>query len=156
MIYPLFLTLAAMAQGPSADVTASRIVRGDRETVAARLRSTTDFAGLLPTSCVSDWTHGADPTGPAEMTYKILSFRRRLTARLTEPDPNHVIELDHEGTKGFVTRVVLTVESPTTTKVELTTYINPPGWPFKSYYADKVHPLWTACYVEALEKLDAP
>jgi hypothetical protein len=154
----LFLT-AAIAQTPaptSADVQAVATVARPVAQVAARLDSTTDLAELLPQTCVKDWEHGVAPTGPARMTYRILSFRRRLTGRIVERIPGQVIELDHEGRKGFVTRFHLTPVDETHTRVELTTFINPPGWPFRSYYADKVKPLWEACYVEALAALESP
>lgn len=154
MIVPLILSMIAVADDSESDVTATAILDRPRTEVAAHLRSTADLASLLPEACVSDWEHGVTPMGPARMTYRILSFKRRLTAKIVERDPDHVIELDHEGTKGFVTRFELKVVEPARTEVTITTYLNPPGWPFRRYYADKVKPLWTACYEDALTALE--
>lgn len=154
MIVPILLSMIAFADDSDSDVTATAILEHPRSELAAHLRSTTGHEALLPASCVSEWEHGLQPTGPARMTYRILSFKRRLTAKIVERDPDHVIELDHEGSKGFVTRWVLDEVAPGRTQVTLTTYLNPPGWPFRRYYSEKVQPLWTECYVQALQALD--
>lgn len=153
ILLPLFA--AALAQEPVGDVSVQRNLSGDRATLAARLTSTQDLERLFPADCMVDWEHGAAATGPVRITYKIFSFRRRLTARWSTVQPERVFELDHEGSKGFVTRFVLQDgEAPDTTDVTLTTYLNPPGWPFRKYYAETVHPAWTTCYEQALSNLE--
>lgn len=154
MILPLLLSMFAFADDSDSDVIAIAILEHPRAELAAHLRSTRDLEALLPEACVSEWEHGTSPAGPARMTYRMLSFKRRLTAKIVERDPDHVIELDHEGPKGFVTRFELKVVAPERTEVSITTYLNPPGWPFRRYYAEKVKPMWTACYEEALTALE--
>lgn len=139
----------------TSDIHVGRTIAASPEEIAKRVDSTADFAHLLA-GCTRDWVHGADDAGPARVTYRILSFRRRLTARVYIRQPNRVIELDHEGNKGFVTRVTLTSDAPGTADVELSTWLNPPGWPFRKYYRDAVRPGWIACYEEALTRLEAP
>ncbi|MCB9691430.1 MAG: SRPBCC family protein [Alphaproteobacteria bacterium] len=150
----LLLAGSAAAQAPDSDVSVSGIVPHDRATIAPRLRDTTSLAALFA-DCTVDWEHGVTPKGPARVTYRIMSFRRRLTATVSERDPDHVIELDHAGAKGFVTRFTLTPEGEGTS-VAITTYLNPPGWPFRKYYYDTVMPAWRSCYEAALTRLETP
>lgn len=149
----IWLTLP-LALASDSDLHVERRIQAPPETIAAHLASTADFEHLFA-GCTRDWVHGPEAVGPARVTYRILSFRRRLTARVHVRQPNRVVELDHEGDKGFVTRFTLT---PTDggTDVSLDTWLNPPGWPFRRYYSDSVQPTWKACYEEALTRLEAP
>ncbi len=157
MVFPWLFIAPTWATDPSVDpdVSVRRVVAVDRAILAERLRSTRHWERLLG-ACTKDWEHGPADEGPAEVTYRVMSFRRRLQARVVERDPQHVIELDHAGPKGFVTRVLLEPEPGGSTAVTLITYLNPPGWPFRSYYFDTVKPAWEACYEQALDALEHP
>lgn len=153
----LLLATAALAANPYADrtsdVSAQRVIDAPPEALSAALRSTTALAAILPESCTVDWEHGVAPEGPARVTTQILAFKRRLTARITAADDQRV-DLDHEGNKGFITRFLFE-EAEGGTRVVLTTFLNPPGWPLRKYYFESVQPAWTACHVEALDRLAA-
>ncbi len=140
--------------GKSADVAVERTIDASPESLAARLDSTVEIARLMPEECVHSWEH-TDPTGPARVTYQIKAFKRRLTAKLEIKDPGRVIELDHLGKKGFVTRFLLT-ETPKGTRVTLTSFLNPPTWPFRKYYYEAVRPDWVVCYEKVLTRLEEP
>jgi len=153
----LLLSLSALAASPwadaNADIVAERLLPAPAATIADKLDSTEDIAAILPTECTVDWLH-TDPLGPARVTYQIKSFKRRLTAKLSIPRPKRVIELDHEGKKGFVTRFLLTEVPDEGTRVQLTTFLNGPGWPLRKYYYETVQPQWVACYEQALITLE--
>ena len=37
----------------------------------------------------------------------------------------------------------------------MTSFIDPPPWPFAKSYFTRVRPAWTQCYIDALDELDA-
>ncbi|MEZ4319278.1 MAG: SRPBCC family protein [Myxococcota bacterium] len=153
----LLFMISALAASPwadkNADVAVERTIPASPAALAALVHTTQDIAALMPEACVVDWEH-TEPQGPARVTYQIKSFKRRLTARLTVPEPNRRIELDHEGKKGFVTRFLFTEVPNQGTRVQLTTFLNAPPWPLRKYYFEAVRPDWVVCYEQALTALE--
>lgn len=153
-----FLFAAALAASPYADmngdVTASAVIPSSREAVHTALQDLTTFKAILP--CASDWTFGSKKKGEGasvELTYDVASMHRRLTAVISKSDAPRIVEFDHAGGKGFITRWKMTREHNGDTRVDLTTYLNPPGWPYRKVYFKRIQPAWEACYAEALEAL---
>lgn len=148
---------ASLAASPwkdaNADVSSQLTVPMPRAALVERLDDTRELAALFPERCMLEWEHGVAPAGPARVTYQIKSFHRRLTARIVAVEPKRV-EIDHEGNRGFITRFLLT-EVEGGTEVTLTTFLNGPGWPLRSYFFEAVRPEWESCYVEALQRLAA-
>ncbi|MCO4744655.1 MAG: SRPBCC family protein [Proteobacteria bacterium] len=151
------LLASALAASPyadaNADVVTSATVPAPREAVHAALEDLDTFKAILP--CASDWAFGSVRKGQGasvELTYDVASMHRRLTAVVSKTEAPRLVDFDHAGNKGFVTRWKLT-EQADGTLVELTTYLNAPPWPFRKVYFKRVQPAWEACYDEALAAL---
>jgi hypothetical protein len=150
----LALAVAAAADPlPSdADVVAKTVVPASAEVVYDWLLDVKNFHLAAPNGCVSDWEFGSVTRGvgaSVQLTYHAANMHRRLTATMSRAEAPRLVELDHAGRKGFVTR--WTLESVGDgTSVEMHTWINPPPWPFRKYYFHMVRPAWVACQEQTL------
>jgi hypothetical protein len=156
-----WMTAVALAANPwmemDSDVVAEGVVSAPRQVVYDHVLDLENFASLMAESCVKKWAWGASTSGlgaMARVTYVPSIMHRRLTLSITRADEPRVIDYDHEGNRGFVTRWTFE-ESGGATSVKLTTYVTAPGWPFLEIYHLKVKPAWTRCYVDAIEQLNA-
>ena len=161
------LLTAAQAASPWIDVNADVIAH---QTVAASPESTFEHvmdlqnqAELLPEDCVTRWVFGVQTAGvgaTARLTYVPSVLRRRLGATITRADQDipeigaYLLEIEHPGNRGFVTRWEIAPADPTGSEVTVTTYLNNPPWPFREIYHLQIKPAWEACYTTALTKLD--
>ena len=138
--------------GYSADVRAERAVAASPAEVTDAVRDLAAWARLVPADCATwelqDRTAGVGAR--ARVTYTIASMRRRLTVEISKDEPGRLVELDHAGNKGFFTQVV-PVASDTGSTVTLTTFLEPPPWPFRGVFFHKVQPAWVACYERTLD-----
>ncbi|TNE85751.1 MAG: hypothetical protein EP330_24240 [Deltaproteobacteria bacterium] len=151
------LLATALAASPyadkNADVVASATVPAPPAAVHAALEDLKTFQAILP--CSSDWNFGSVTSGQGasvELTYDVGSMHRRLTAVISKTEAPRVVDYDHAGNKGFITRWRIE-EADGGSQVEVTTYLNPPPWPFRKMYFTRIHPQWVTCYDEALAKL---
>ncbi len=148
------LALAGSGDEKSGDVRAEKVIEAPLEVIQAEIDSVKDLVRLFEDDCVTkvSFTPRSDGTEDLHLTYLAGPMRRSLTAHLLESVPGRV-DFDHPGRKGFVTRVALTELSETHTRVQLTSYLNPPPWPFRKVYFRDVQPAWEACYDEVLQAL---
>ena len=147
----------ADADPASGDVTATRVIPAPAEPLYQYLLDLGQHEGLWPEGCTSKWQLGQRRVGEnatAKLTYHAGPMNRRRTVVLHEAKTGRRIELDHEGAWGWVTGWTLT-EVDGGTSVELTSWIQPPPWPFKRAYFNKVQPAWTTCHEGALAGLEA-
>ncbi len=156
----LLLILSALAgkwDGVPSDIAASGSVSASPEQVYEHLLSLDNLHALFSEACVSEWENGNKSSGfgaTAAVRYDFGPMHRRLALTISKGEPGRYLDLDHPGKKGFVTRFML-APSATGTAVEMTTRLNPPPWPVKSVFYNRVMPEWKACYEAALTQLDA-
>ncbi|MBN2797931.1 MAG: SRPBCC family protein [Deltaproteobacteria bacterium] len=148
--------LAGRWDEANADVSAWREIPAPADAIYRTLSDLHALEGLFPPSCAQDWAHGEITEGigaSASVTYRWDVVRRRLHMTLTQAERDRWIDLDHEGPKGFVTRFAIEGQGASS-KVEVTSYINPPPWPLQGRYFLTIQPIWTNCYVELLQNLE--
>jgi carbon monoxide dehydrogenase subunit G len=141
--------------GRDPNITAGATLEAPPDAIYAILDDAHAPEQLFPHHCASDFDYGVRkaPEADVRLTYHLGPLDRRLDATWTRRDPNRLVEIDHQGNKGFITRWTL-AEVDGGTRVEVTTFINPPPWPVRRYYYTRVRPAWTQCYLDALEALD--
>jgi len=140
--------------GRDSNIVARTTVQAPPDAIYAILEDVHALEQLYPHHCASNFDYGTRkaPEADLRVTYHLGLMDRRLDARWSRREPNRLVEIDHLGNKGFITRWTLT-EADGGTLVEVTTFINPPPWPVKRYYYTRVRPVWTQCYLDALEAL---
>lgn len=148
---------AALAASPYAErtpaVAATASMEAPPEAVFPLLEDLEVFQQVLP--CASDWSFGTVRQGlgaSVQLTYDIGSMHRRLNAAISQVKAPRVVDYDHAGNKGFVTRWEVEPEGAGSA-VRVTTYINPPPWPFRKLFFERIEPQWVACYEAALAGL---
>ncbi|MBM4393821.1 MAG: SRPBCC family protein [Deltaproteobacteria bacterium] len=151
MIAALLFAVAAEARDwPSADIVNEGTVAASPEAMVAVLTDLARVGTLLPRDCVGQWTPGVPASGAgatAEVRYDMAAMHRKLNMTVTrvEADAGRaLVDWDHAGNKGFVTRWTVTAAEGGSA-VKLASPLNPPPWPFTKYYFDAVKPEWDAC-----------
>lgn len=150
------LALAGPWDNKNADVSAWRELPAAPHDVYLALTDLPTLARLMPQSCAQDWEFGEVSAGlgaTASVTYRWDVVRRRLNATLTKTQRDAWLDLDHAGSKGFVTRFTLEPKDQHT-RVTVTSYVNPPPWPLKGRFFQTIQPIWTNCYVDPLANLE--
>lgn len=147
----LFLVPAASAEKwPVADIVATASVAATPAEMLTVLVDLPRVGPLLPRECVGTWTPGTPSVGKgatAVVRYDMAAMHRKLAMTVTRADDEGqrvIVDWDHAGNRGFVTRWVAEA-SEGGSKVTLTTPINPPPWPFTAYYYQAVKPEWDRC-----------
>jgi hypothetical protein len=149
--------LAGKWDGKNGDVVANVDVSAPPEVVYPLVSDLAVFREIWPESCVDDWLVGAQTSGQgarATITYHIDVLRRRLSAVISSAQPDRVVDVDHEGKKGFVTRFQLE-PSAEGTHVTMTTFLDPPKWPLTAPFFTRIQPAWQTCQQGALDALAA-
>lgn len=153
MLWLLLTTMTVLAgrwdDHPS-DVIVHRTIEASPERTFRAVSQFPYVTQLFPERCIEDLAVGSPST--ARLTYHMGPMRRRLTAKVTRAEVGRLVEIDHEGDKGFVTQFRFEPRGEST-HVTLATWIHPPPWPFRRIYFERVRPAWITCYVEALEEL---
>ena len=161
----LLLAGLALASSPwadlDADIRAEQVVPAPPEEVYAHLIDLRTLERIFPERCLSEVRVTEPPKGlgaTVELTYHAAAMNRRLLGTLVEAiEPTGPgagrIDIDHASARGFVTRFLLHPEGEEATRVEMTSYLNPPPWPFRRMFYTRVRPAWTQCYHDALEGL---
>lgn len=157
----LLMALPAHATSwPSADVTASGTVAASPQQVLSVLTDLPAVARVLPRECVGTFTVGTPSSGKgatALVRYDMAAMHRKLQLTVTRADDEGarvIVDWDHAGNRGFVTRWVVEAGEGGSA-VKLSTPINPPPWPFTRYYYDAVKPEWDACQAQFIEAVGA-
>jgi hypothetical protein len=164
MIWLLLIAFASADEFPDSDIEAKASIDAPAPAIHSALQDLNNLAQLYPEDCLEDWvfaqrTHGVG--AKAMVTYRAGRMKRRLGMTIQEVKVGmnaegkvSVVDLDHAGDKGFVTRwTVREIEDGS--EVTIHTYINAPGWPLRRYYHRSVQPKWTECYDRTLANLPA-
>lgn len=153
MLWMLLTTLAAFGgrwDDHPTDIVVDRTIEASAEELSLAVAQFGHLAGLFPEKCVEDWAIASPSV--ARMTYRMGPMKRRLTGRIARFERGRMLEIDHEGNKGFITRFLFEPRGEAT-RVQLVTYIHPPPRPFRGVYFKRVKPAWVQCYAEALDEL---
>ena len=150
----------AMAASPwkdmDADIRVEKVVRATPEEVTATWSNFDTLAPLFDEDCLDRWAVGVPSKGEGargRVSYKPSWMNRRLNVVVKKLVPGKKVLLDHEGNRGFFTKItVRPVEGGTAVVVH--TLLNPPPWPFRKAYHVDVKPAWAACYIDALARMD--
>jgi hypothetical protein len=150
------LAFAGKWDGRNADIVAERTILAEPEAVFAKVAEPNAVQTLFPADC-ADWSGPFDKNevgGKTIVTYTAGAMMRRLDITLKRAESPRVVDYDHAGNKGFVTRFQLApVEGGT--KVTLTTFLNPPPKLVQGYFYKKVQPAWQGCHERTLANLDS-
>jgi hypothetical protein len=147
--------LAGKWDAAPTDIQTERVIAAPREAIFSHLLDLGHLRALYPEDCVGLWEPGERTFGEgasAIVRYDIAAMHRKLPMTLVRADAPRVIDFDHLGPKGFVTRWSLE-EVDGGTKVSVLTPINAPPWPFTAYYHKVIRPEWIQCYATTLENL---
>jgi hypothetical protein len=137
------------------DVQVERVVAAAPEAVFSHLLDLGHLRAMFPTDCVGLWEPGERSFGEganAVVRYDLGAMHRKLAMTLVRADAPRIIDLDHLGPRGFVTRFSLAPEGEGT-RVTLLTPLNAPPEIFRGYFQNGVRPEWISCYDRALENL---
>ena len=140
---------------PKGDVVAKRVVNAPPSEVYSWLLDLEHHEKMWPEGCTSKWEYGTTRAGigaSAQLTYRVSTMRRRLTATLAEGDPDRYLKVDHAGRMGFATTWTLE-DVDGGTRVEVHTWVDPPPWPLTATYMNRVRPEWKECHRGALDNL---
>lgn len=151
------LALAGRWDGHPSDIEAQAVIDAPPEQLYEVLVDLRSLEALLPDHCATDFVYGERTVGEGatvRLTYHADVLHRRLDATLTRAEEPRLVDVDHAGNKGFVTRFVLAPEADGT-RVTMTSFLNPPPWPFRRVFYTRVRPAWTQCYLDALAELQA-
>lgn len=152
------LAFAGKWDGTPSDVQVTRVLPAGPEAVHGAIADLQRFSELLPADCATDWSFTSSTAGKgarAQVTYTMGPLKRKTLAVVVDDQPGRIWRIEHEGDKkGFFTQAVFEGAGDGT-QVTLTSYLNPPPWPFKGPYFTKVQPAWTACYERTLDALQA-
>lgn len=152
------VALAGKWDGRASDVVATREIAAAPEAVFPIVQDLAALRDVYPESCVDEWVLGAKTAGVdarATIRYDFSAVRRRLPAVVRKADSPRVVDIEHEGKRGFTTRFELTPSASGGTTVEMTSFLSPPPKPFQGKYFKLVQPAWIACQVQVLDGLAA-
>ena len=154
MLFPLLSWALLAPQAAADDARAGDLV--NTQVVAASPAGMVDvlidlptFGRLLPPDCVGYFKVGLTPKGlgaQATVRYDMAAMHRKLelTVSRIERDEMWMVDMNHAGNRGFISRWVM-VPGADGTAVTLKTPLNAPPWPFAGYFFDTVHPEWEGC-----------
>jgi len=147
------LALAGKWDGADPNIIATTVVSGSVDALIAQL-SDTQTLRLFPDDCVSELTLGDPGSGygaPFRVRYRAGPWSRLVEGHVSDVGRRHV-DLTHVGRFGFTTRFAL-VPQGDQTEVTMTTFLDPPPWPFKRAFYTRVRPAWTQCHADLLAAL---
>ena len=142
--------------GWDTNVVSERVIPSPEQHLFDQIANLQQVEALFPGGCTQDWVHGARSTergASARVTYRAAAWRRRLTIVLADARPPRLLDYEHQGDRGFVTRFLLEAVDGGT-RVTMTSYVAGPPWPFRRYYVDHVQPAWRDCHAGFLSNLE--
>jgi hypothetical protein len=140
------------------DIEATQVVQAAPEAVFSHLLDLNHLRAIFPIDCVGKWEPGQRAYGEgasAMVRYDIAAMHRKLPMTLVRADAPRIIDLDHLGPRGFITRFSLAAVDGGGTRVTLTTPLNPPPNLIRGYFQNVVRPAWIDCYARTLANLSA-
>lgn len=140
------------------DVVATGTVGAPMPLVFDALVNLEVHRGLWSEACVKKWEPGSSTEGvgaSASLIYVPSAMHRKLTATISKVDPPKRVTLDHAGKRGFLTTWTLRPAGEQATEVEVHTWIQPPPWPVRRLYSNRIQPAWEQCQREAIQALAA-
>jgi hypothetical protein len=146
---------ASAWDGHDASVRVEKRVSASPASLYNEVNDLQSLSEIFPATCVQDWALSGQTAGlgaRGRVTYRFEKLKRRLTVTISKTEASRYVELDHLGSKGFISRWLM-VEDEDGTVLSLETFMNPPPWPFKRYYFEKIQPKWQACYALTLDNL---
>ena len=153
-----FLTAVALAgkwTGEPSDIVVERQIAAPTSSVYGALVDLEALGELMPDTCVAEWVVAPPAVGPgARVTvhYTIGLVRRRLPGVLSDLQVDRVVDLVHEGKRGFTTRWQLEAAAEGT-RVKMTTFLSAPPWPVTGPYFTRIKPAWETCQADLLAAL---
>lgn len=141
--------------GKSSDIVVVKDVNKTPEQLVALFSDLSALQQFFPADCVDEWGLGEPTKGVGangRLTYNMGAMHRRLTIRVTKVE-GHMVELEHDGKRGFITQTSWKPGPGGLTHVTFGSYVKAPPWPFKPMYFNKIHPQWQDCYDRAIETL---
>ena len=139
------------AAGPYANLDADILVKAEvnapPSAVYATLMDLSAYAASIPETCADDLVPAGEGAWNGTWHLGLLHPKVRVTIASSEADRR--VDVDHDGTRGWVTRFRL-AESPTGTAIEAQTYLDLPPRLVRRNYFTKVKPDWEACHAELL------
>jgi hypothetical protein len=115
---------------------------------------------LFPADCVGLYKVGSPEKGvgaKATIRYDFAAMHRKLemTVSRVETEGLFLVDWDHAGKRGFISRWVMTAGEGKSSAVKLNTPINAPPWPFAAYFFDVVQPEWQDCQTRLIAAVGA-
>lgn len=158
MILWFCLVSAAFAgkwDGKVADIVATRTIAAPVGSVYEQMNTPAEWMALFPNDCADFGTpfDGDGVGAKTVVTYTAAGMHRRLDAIWKTASVNRLVDVEHPGPKGFITRIDVVGEG-TTTNVTMTTYLNAPPKLIRGYFYTKVQPAWVGCHERTLGNLD--
>lgn len=159
MLLALLYVGTAQADDRVGDIITTGTVAATPAAVVEVLTDLETFGKLLPTECVGYFKVGITPKGrgaQATLRYDMAAMHRKLemTVSRVETGTMWLVDMDHAGSRGFISRWLMTPGEAGTT-VKLTTPLNTPPWPFAAYFFDAVRPEWEACQAQFIQNVGA-
>lgn len=142
-------------EGHDASIRVEKLVEVSAADIYAEVNDLRSLSEIFPATCVQDWALSGQTEGlgaRGRVTYRFEKLKRRLTVTISKAEAGRYVELDHLGSKGFISRWLMVEEEGGTT-LSLETFMNPPPWPFRGYYYRSIQPKWRACYELTLDNL---
>lgn len=163
---PLFVWSMSAAAGETpvatervGDIVTTAVVPASPAAMIDVLTDLPTFGTLLPPDCVGLYTVGMTPKGlgaQATLRYDMAAMHRKLEMRISriERESLWLVDMDHAGNRGFISRWLMTPTDAGTT-VHLKTALNAPPWPFAAYFFDTVQPEWQDCQARIVTAVGA-
>lgn len=147
--------LAGKWDNADPDVKASATIAAPAEKIFEIVSDLDKLRLVTPPDCVGLWEMGIRTRGAgasAVVRYDIAAMHRRLVMTVARAEPNRLVDLDHAGPRGFVTRYTIEEQSGSSI-VNVLTPLNPPPWPFQPYFFTVVKPEWEGCQARTLGEI---
>jgi len=136
--------------GAMSDVRVTKLLDATPRAIHAELDEVDEYKALWPEDCATDFLVGPGPRGRVRYTFGPM--RRKLDLEVTRNEAGHVMEIRHPGKRGWYTQ--LTYEQVDGgTEVVMLTPLEPPPWPFKPVFFNKIRPAMEDCYRRWLDGL---
>jgi hypothetical protein len=155
LLFLFGLALGNPYEGQPTDVVADAALRSSTQRVFLYLSDVRRYGHLYPSDCGKKFATSADPNGEGAATrfvHKTGPLSRRIVAVISRVEEHRLVEIDHGGARGFITRFTIE-EVGEGSAVTMTSYQNMPPWPVRGVYFNQVQPAWQGCQQRMLANL---
>ncbi len=149
------LALANPYEGRETDVLAEAALKSSPQRVFLYLSDVRRYGQLYTDDCGRNFSTSTDPNGTGAATqfvHKAGPLSRKLVAVISRAEEHHLVEIDHGGGRGFITRFTIEPVGEGSA-VSMKSYQNMPPWPVRGIYFNKVQPAWQGCQQRMLANL---